>query len=328
MNWPPPLHLSKVPEHGGSIMKRVIASIGRVSVRASVSASVAAAGVVAVTVTSASAESRPRPFETEFDVSPGATPQIASLQIAPTAVKWQESIAEYLEGLVDDPAPVVETATADPETPTDVVTAEVKAFAVADEPDPEAAPEPQAEAKAEATAEAKPEAQAEVKPLPPEVLEALGIDPIEAIDAKQDVLVAVPAKAEAKADADVDDDDADDVATAEAKPAAQPEAQPAVHVEVATNPLLLAPVLSHPSDCELCRAGGGEWVEVSRADDADGQDVAPEQSFVDDAVAWEKLAEWASSRIAADQQAKPADDVATIDEDGFPITDEDPTRAD
>src|SRR5437868_12721094 len=171
MNRPLLLWLSGVGEHGGSIMKRVIASIGRVSVRASVSASVAAAGVVAVTVTSASAESRPGPFETEFDITTGATPQIASLQIAPTAAKWQESIAEYLQGLVDDPAPAVETA--DPVTPGDVVTAELKAFAVVDEPDPEAAPEPKAEAKAEATAESKPEAKAEVKPLPPEVLEAL-----------------------------------------------------------------------------------------------------------------------------------------------------------
>ena len=86
-------------------MKRIIAHIGRASVRASVSASVAAAGVVAVSSV-ASAENRPGPFETEFDVSPGATPQIVSLQIAPTAAKWQASIAGYLEGLIDEPAPL------------------------------------------------------------------------------------------------------------------------------------------------------------------------------------------------------------------------------
>jgi len=302
MNRPPHLYLSKVAEHGGSIMKRIIAHIGRASVRASVSASVAAAGVVAVTSV-ASAENRPGPFETEFDVSPGATPQIASLQIGPTAAKWQASIADYLEGLIDEPAPATEKA--DTVTATDVVTAEVKAFAAPDEPDPEAKPE--------------------VKPLPPEVLDALGVDPIEAIDAKEDVLIAVPARADEKADSkpDVEANDADD---ADAEIAdAKPEAQPAVRVEEATNPLLLAPVLSHPSDCELCHFGAGEWVEVSRADD---QDVAPEQSFIDDAEAWETLADWANSRLAADTVAKPADDVATIDEDGFPVTDEDPTRAD
>src|SRR4051812_28562209 len=161
MNRPLHLHLSKVAEHGGSIMKRIIAHIGRASVRASVSASVAAAGVVAVGSV-ASAENRPGPFETEFDVSPGATPQIASLQVAPTAAKWQASIADYLEGLADEPAPAAEKA--DPVTVTDVVTAEVKAFAAADEPDPETVPEAKAEAKPEATAETKPDVVSDAKP--------------------------------------------------------------------------------------------------------------------------------------------------------------------
>jgi hypothetical protein len=65
--------------------------------------------------------------------------------------------------------------------------------------------------------------------------------------------------------------------------------------EDAAPKISLAPYPSEAHDCELCHAAG-EWVEVKNAEQA----AAPAEGLVDDAAAWDKLAEWASSRIEAD----------------------------
>ena len=90
-------------------------------------------------------------------------------------------------------------------------------------------------------------------------------------------------------------------AAAAAKPL-PPELLDVLGIEFTEEEQAEAPKISlapYPSadahDCELCRATGGQWIEVTRAE----QPAAPAESLVDDAAAWEKLAEWASSRIEA-----------------------------
>ena len=63
----------------------------------------------------------------------------------------------------------------------------------------------------------------------------------------------------------------------------EPVAQP-----VALSPQLLAPVLSSPAGCQACCAHLA-------------------QARIDDAAAWQKLAEWASSRVAEDAGAAESD---------------------
>ena len=94
-------------------------------------------------------------------------------------------------------------------------------------------------------------------------------------------------------------------AVADPAPAAQDDAvQAAVDAELSAlappaPTISLAPYLSSDAhDCELCHAEG-QWVEVTRVEQA----AAPAEGLVDDAAAWEKLAEWASSRIDADETA-------------------------
>ena len=94
---------------------------------------------------------------------------------------------------------------------------------------------------------------------------------------------------------------------AEPAPAAQDESvQAAVDAELSAfteaPAISLAPYPSHAHDCQLCR-GTGEWVEVTKVEQA----ASPAEGLVDDAEAWEKLAEWASSRIEADAAAAEAD---------------------
>jgi hypothetical protein len=260
-------------KHVWNQVRRASAKIST-SVSASVAATVAA-GAVMVIAAPASAENRPGLFETEFEfdgISAGAaaTAQVkaAGFDVSSAAAKWEESIGEYLDGLVDEITPVVEERQAPAD---DFVANEVEAFAVADG--------------------AKPE----VKPLPPEVLEALGIDPAEVAEAEvQDVLIDVPAKG----------DDG-----AEAKPQAAAQAA-AAHEEPAINPLLLAPVLSHPMDCELCRAMG-KWTEVGEAE----WEAEAGEGLVDDMAAWQKLAEWASARVSGEEATQVGDDVAAVDDE-------------
>jgi hypothetical protein len=252
-------------------MKHVWNQVRRASGKVSLSASVAA-GAVAVMAASAPAESRPGALETEFEFDvavPGAAAVAAEVKgaavdLSSAVAKWEQSIGEYLDGLIDDAAPapeVVQPAVAEGPAVDAVVAADIDAFDGA---------------------------EPEVKPLPPEVLEALGIDPAEVADGKvPDVLVVAPAPVPEKA-----------------------EARPAAHAEAAANPLLLAPVLSHPMDCELCREAG-KWAEVSEAEPAPG----PGEGLVDDMAAWQKLAEWASARVSGDEAAQAGDDVATADED-------------
>ena len=74
----------------------------------------------------------------------------------------------------------------------------------------------------------------------------------------------------------------------------------------AANPLLLAPILSHPMDCAECRAGAEEAAAAAPV-------VAPPVATVDDTAAWQKLAEWASARVAADRAADEFDEFDTFD---------------
>ena len=112
---------------------------------------------------------------------------------------------------------------------------------------------------------------------------------------------------------------------------------PVVQAEVAAftapapevNPLLLAPVLSHPSDCEACRA----LADQAKADEASDEPTADAatEAKVDDSAAWQKLADWASARVAEDVAAEAAAfdqaDVVTAESVFFEdATDESPTN--
>ena len=94
------------------------------------------------------------------------------------------------------------------------------------------------------------------------------------------------------------------------------------------NPLLLAPVLSHPADCEACR----KLVEQAEADESQDQPAADAttEAKVDDTAAWQKLADWASARVAEDEEAAEAAafdqaDVVTAESVFFEDAIEDPT---
>ena len=234
-------------------MKQILGNLCR--------ASVAAAGVMVAT-SAASAESKPLQFETEFDLDllPGnlsAHAAAAAIDVgldaaAPSVSGWEQSIGAYLDTLLN----------AEPKS------APAPATQV-DESDADAAAVIEAEIDAfTATELAAPTAQApETKPLPPELLEVLGIEPPAEGEEPADVLVAVPASAESR-----------------------PDPKPEAKVEPA-NPLLLAPVLSHPMNCEMCHAHLDAAPAVEQA-------AAPAQ--VDDAEAWQTLADWAAARAAAD----------------------------
>lgn len=128
---------------------------------------------------------------------------------------------------------------------------------------------------------------AEVTPLPAELLELLGVE--------------------------ADGDEADDAVTALAQARAEIPA-------LSLGALTLAPVPSHPLDCDQCHAAG-EWIEVKMEE----QVAAPADGMVDDAAAWQKLAEWASARLAAETKEDVADDVELAE---FELLFGDPTLAD
>jgi hypothetical protein len=113
----------------------------------------------------------------------------------------------------------------------------------------------------------------------------------EATVVAEDIKAFQPTQAAAKAEAAGNDE-----------PSVKDE--PSVNADAVANanPLLLAPILSHPMDCAGCRA----HAEPSAAA------AAPTVTPVDDADAWQKLAEWASARLAEDRSAGDADD-----SDGF-----------
>jgi len=133
-------------------------------------------------------------------------------------------------------------------------------------------------------------------------------------------------KTEAKGQATVDVDEVIEDEIAAFKPAEPADAKAEAKAEEAAaapaNPLLLAPVLSHPMDCAECQ----KLVQQAAAKDAEDA-----QSRVDDAAAWQNLADWAGSRVADEAAASAAadadDDVATA-ESAFFDDAGDPTLAD
>ena len=136
------------------------------------------------------------------------------------------------------------------------------------------------------------------------------------------------AEPEANDEATFDIDDVIEEEIAAFKPTepvkAEPKAEEKAEVaaaETPANPLLLAPVLSHPMDCPECQ----KLIRQAVVDDAEGA-----QSRVDDEAAWQNLADWAGSRVADDVAATaPADDddVATAESAFFDDVG-DPTLAD
>jgi hypothetical protein len=138
-------------------------------------------------------------------------------------------------------------------------------------------------------------------------------------------------KDEAKRAATVDADEVIEEEIAAFKPAEPVKAEPQTEAKakaegaaaVSANPLLLAPVLSHPMDCPEC----DKLIQQAAAEDA-----ADAESRVDDEAAWQNLADWAGSRVAdagaAAATAPPEnDDVATA-ESAFFDDAGDPTLAD
>jgi hypothetical protein len=118
--------------------------------------------------------------------------------------------------------------------------------------------------------------------------------------------------------------DADDVIQEEIaafKPTESAKAEPRVEA----NPLLLAPVLSHPNDCPECL----KLAEQAAAAEAQSDEI--EESRVDDAAALQNLADWAGARVADQAAAASAtadeSDVATAESAFFDdATDESPTN--
>ena len=106
------------------------------------------------------------------------------------------------------------------------------------------------------------------------------------------------------------------------EPAAKVEAPAAeastatAKAEAAPNPLLLAPVLSHPATCESCAAavhdGRNEAEQAAAAAPA-----APAEARIDDFAAWQKLAHWAAARAEEDAGDAEADDRAVTAESDF-----------
>ena len=81
--------------------------------------------------------------------------------------------------------------------------------------------------------------------------------------------------------------------------------------EAAPNPLLLAPVLSHPAGCESCAAAlHDSRKEVEQA-------AVPAEVQIDDLAAWQKLADWASARAVEDAGDAESDDRAVTAESDF-----------
>lgn len=73
--------------------------------------------------------------------------------------------------------------------------------------------------------------------------------------------------------------------------------------------LSLAPAPSHPTGCAMCEAAG-EWVEITKAEAA----PSPAEGMVDDGDAWQRLAEWASARLAAEDAAADDEFEALLDD--------------
>lgn len=134
----------------------------------------------------------------------------------------------------------------------------------------------------------------------------------ESIGSYLDGLLGAPTPPPAMEPAPVPDDDEDIDALIAAEVAAFAPAA----VAAPAPQISLAPVLSHAMDCSLCR-GVGEWVEVTNVVDL----AAPAEGMVDDAAAWERMAEWASARLAADASDDEADD-------GFDLFFDEPDLAD
>ena len=109
---------------------------------------------------------------------------------------------------------------------------------------------------------------------------------------------------DAKGEADADDLIEEEIAAF--KPTESARAEPTVEV----NPLLLAPVLSHPMNCPEC-------LKLAEQAAADAQSDEVEESRVDDAAALQNLADWAGARIAdqaaANTSAADEADVATAE---------------
>ena len=96
------------------------------------------------------------------------------------------------------------------------------------------------------------------------------------------------------------------------EPAAKAEASTAsATAEAAPNPLLLAPVLSHPAGCESCAA----TLHESRKEAEEA--AAPADVRIDDFAAWRKLADWASARAEEDAGDSQLDDRAVTAESDF-----------
>jgi hypothetical protein len=131
-------------------------------------------------------------------------------------------------------------------------------------------------------------------------------------------------KDEPKPAATIDVDEVIEEEIAAFKPAvpAKPEPKAEDVATVPANPLLLAPVLSHPMDCPECE----KVIQQAAAEDA--HDAV---SRVDDDAAWQNLADWAGSRVAVDAAsattAPAGDDVATAESAFFDDVG-DPTLAD
>jgi hypothetical protein len=129
-------------------------------------------------------------------------------------------------------------------------------------------------------------------------------------------------KTEAKAQATVDVDVLIEEEIAAFKPAEPAKVEAKVETAAApATPLLLAPVLSHPMDCTECH---------KRVEQAAAEDANRAESRVDDAAAWQNLADGAQSRVADEAAAASADDdgdVATAESAFFDDLG-DPTLAD
>jgi hypothetical protein len=117
---------------------------------------------------------------------------------------------------------------------------------------------------------------------------------------------ATEVKDEPKPGADVDEDDLIEEEVAAFKPAESVKAEP----KVEANPLLLAPVLSHPMNCPEC-------LKLAEQAAADAQSEEIEESRVDDAAALQSLADWAGARVADDVAAAATDDDVATAESAF-----------
>jgi hypothetical protein len=111
---------------------------------------------------------------------------------------------------------------------------------------------------------------------------------------------------QAKDDQEADADDVIQEEIAAFKPAESAKAEP----NVEANPLLLAPVLSHPNDCPEC-------LKLSEQAAAEAQSDEIEESRVDDTAALQNLADWAGARVADEAAAAATDDDVATAESAF-----------